>query len=701
MSRLLKLTAWLIVAGCILGVLVNTGTVSAAYEGERLIDDPIFLNSKSMSINDVQNFLDNKKSGIASMQFTVQCYGQNSKERQWYEAAGATCDTPVPASEVIYYAAQIYGINPQVILGTLQKEQNLITTQNPTDRQIGQAMGYSCPTSGNCSSSSNFSYQIDSGTWVLRYNYEKATGNNTWWDGNGWVCGSQKIGFYSPSLYPSQNVSFYDGEGGGAGVKYQTYFIENAATSSMYCYTPHAYNNFTDCTPAHGVSYVSSKPIVGDRGKCYSGSYNFVKAFEAWFGSTFGDFNLIECNDIKYIHEKGRSRKRLLTSEAISAWRFEDYSFATNSSLCNLDSFDVEATNLARSRKTQKLYLIDSGNYYHVGNQDIASSWNLGETDQVAPYFDSGTITLLLNRTGDTPVVATSDNPDVTDIYLINNGKRYPVAGTSDLNKDNLRHIRGGLGYYSRTPVFSVAALSKLSRSTSISYSLSIGGSKHVFDYGKIRKINEEQSSEWSSIPTGPALSNSVLKLFKTDASIGSSFYGDNEYFSFYSPGNLIRITSSKDLEGVLSFNIPSLGERIIDEIKVLYPFDSLDVISESENIRLIECDGVKFLVERSVRKKRILSEEALENWGLNSLFFNKIDKGCEYPSYSLELTRSIRSRNTGYVYYIDKETAYRAHSQEAADVYSIGDITTVRVPQFNPESIRLLNIVKTLPDNL
>ena len=262
--------------------IISAPKVSAAYEGGRLIDDSVFLDAKSMSASDIQNFLVSKNSGLKSLSFNLSCYGSESKERQLYTAAGGTCDTPVPASSIIYYAAQIYGVNPKVIIATLQKEQSLITAPSPTDWQLSQAMGYACPTSGSCSASSNFSYQIDSGTWALRFHYERARGNLTWWyTSTTWTCGTAKS-YYKPNLYPNQDVQFYD----DSNVLYSTTRIENAATSAFYCYTPHILNNFPGCTPIWGFSYTSSLPTIGSTGNCYAGSANFVKFYETWFGST-------------------------------------------------------------------------------------------------------------------------------------------------------------------------------------------------------------------------------------------------------------------------------------------------------------------------------------------------------------------------------------------------------------------------------
>lgn len=244
----------------------------ASYAGDNIIDNNVFLNSSTMSAQDVQNFLASKGSGLASRSFVLNCYAADSKERQWYSAVGAPCDQTVPASQIIYYAARTYSVNPQVVLATLQKEQSLVTTANPTDWQINQAMGYGCPTTGGCGAS-NFFYQIDNGTWVLRYHFERAKGNMSWWNNSStWTCGTEK-NFYKPNLYPGQNVSFYDEDG----VMYRTYNIANAATSSLYCYTPHAYNN---------PQGLYGRPAFGTVGRYYSGSYNFVLFFETWFGST-------------------------------------------------------------------------------------------------------------------------------------------------------------------------------------------------------------------------------------------------------------------------------------------------------------------------------------------------------------------------------------------------------------------------------
>lgn len=272
----------------VLGQIVSPQKAHASYEDGRLIDNSIFLDAKSMNASQIQSFLNGMSGKLKSKSFKMDCdaAGIGSKTKQLYQAAGAPCGSTIPASQIIYYASQIYGVNPKVILATLQKEQSLITNPSAADWEFNQAMGYNCPTSGSCNDESGFFWQIDNGTWVLRFHYERANGNNTWWTtSTGWTCGSSKPSYYTPNLYPGQNVKFIDPY---SGIHYKTVFIQNAATSAFYCYTPHVFNNHNNSPhpnePKGNVRCYSMHPASGDRGRCYTGSYNFVKSFENWFG---------------------------------------------------------------------------------------------------------------------------------------------------------------------------------------------------------------------------------------------------------------------------------------------------------------------------------------------------------------------------------------------------------------------------------
>lgn len=268
---------------------------ASAYQHGNLIDDSVFLDARSMNASQIQSFLNSKSGVLKSRSFKLDCDadGIGGAAKQLYIGAGAPCGSTIPASQIIYYTAQVYGVNPKVIIATLQKEQSLITDSNPSNRAINQAMGYACPTSGVCDTSSSFFWQIDNGTWVLRFHYERARKNNNWWyTSTSWTCGTAKTNYYSPNLYPHQNVKFYDPY---SGTHYVTVYIKNAATSAFYCYTPHVFNNHSNSPhpdEAKNPRCYSMHPASGSKGRCYTGSYNFVKAFENWFGPTTKMYNI-------------------------------------------------------------------------------------------------------------------------------------------------------------------------------------------------------------------------------------------------------------------------------------------------------------------------------------------------------------------------------------------------------------------------
>jgi len=262
-----------VLAALAIGLLfAKPAAADAGYNGANLIDPSIFLNSTSMSPSAIQTFLVGKGGGLANYTVYFDCASTGTTASAMYSAAGAPCGQTVPASTVIYYAAQVYGVNPQVLLATMQKEESLVTDPSPASWQLNEAMGYACPDSGGCGAST-FLYQVDWGTFVLRKHYERLNGNANWWSSAPTEPCSIATRYYTPNLYPKQNVTFID----NSGVQYATYYLANPSTSSLYCYTPHAYNN---------PQGLYGLPKLGTTGGYFTGSYNFVISFNAWFGSS-------------------------------------------------------------------------------------------------------------------------------------------------------------------------------------------------------------------------------------------------------------------------------------------------------------------------------------------------------------------------------------------------------------------------------
>jgi hypothetical protein len=111
-----------------------------AFDKNDIISDQHLLNSSTMTLQQIQEFMASHNSVLAN-----------------YSARGKT------AAQQIYDECQTYGINPYIVLTTLQKEQSLITSKTASQQQLDWAMGWGNP--------SNFSDQIKYGTRQFKLYY--------------------------------------------------------------------------------------------------------------------------------------------------------------------------------------------------------------------------------------------------------------------------------------------------------------------------------------------------------------------------------------------------------------------------------------------------------------------------------------------------------------------------------------------------
>lgn len=125
MKRLL-----LSIAACLLLALPSP---TAAFSPDLLVSSGEFTDASAMSLADVQTFLQQRNSPLASL-FLPDSSG------------GLKLPT-----EIIWFAAQEARISPKVLLVTLQKEQRAVTNPKPSARQLDFVMGYGCPDGSGCS----------------------------------------------------------------------------------------------------------------------------------------------------------------------------------------------------------------------------------------------------------------------------------------------------------------------------------------------------------------------------------------------------------------------------------------------------------------------------------------------------------------------------------------------------------------------
>ncbi len=381
-----SLQKYLFLAGAVLvlGFLLLPATAKAAYQSNDLIDDYIFINPNTMSAASIQTFLSGKGGGISN-------YSEGGKS----------------AAEIIYEASQTYGLNPQVVLSTMQKEQTLVTDPTPPSSNMAAidcAMGYySC---GN-PSYNTFTTQVDGGAWQLRFNYARASGDNNFYNPSiPYACKdghdtNPNNNLYSTGLFPGRTVTFYD-PGGSA----RTITLANAATASLYCYTP----------------YVGPKSETG-----YSGSYNFVVSFEAWFGPSTGEgYTLDIANNgdpRQFILMKG---KRYWVSQDVkTAFGLPATPTIMDSNYLGTFPDGPPLTRLMRPTGTLDVYFVDGGKCYKVTSPNMLSAWNF---DPAAIIDVSVGLGLVPTNSGNLTYSIRSASS--SDVFLVDGGvkRRYANA---------------------------------------------------------------------------------------------------------------------------------------------------------------------------------------------------------------------------------------------------------------------------------
>lgn len=261
---------------------------ASSFRPGRIIDDSIFTNKSSMTVGEIQQFLDSKVADGS-------CDTSGSRpSTRWYASAnryythaewGALNGNPAPfvclttyrenpttkqtnlgnpsalqpgdgsmsAAEIILSASQQYTINPQVLLVLLQKEQSLITDDWPWLNQYQSATGAYCPDTAACDATkAGFGTQVREAARLFRSYMDDPW---LYFIGNNYV-------LYNPNRAC-----------GGTNV-----YIENSATVALYHYTPYQPN----------AAALNNLYGTGDSCSAY-GNRNFWRMFNDWFGITTGN----------------------------------------------------------------------------------------------------------------------------------------------------------------------------------------------------------------------------------------------------------------------------------------------------------------------------------------------------------------------------------------------------------------------------
>ncbi|MFA9464785.1 MAG: RHS repeat domain-containing protein [Velocimicrobium sp.] len=186
----------------------------------------VYNANTSWNQNNIQSFLNQKNSILKD---DIKVYAQKSD--------GTVYNTGrvITPAKIIYINARDYGVNPKVILATIQKESSLITSSDVSlsSRRLYYAMGCGATDGGDLTSYTGFDRQVMNGADLLFKNYQNAPSNK------------------SKSIHDGKTITIN-------GVTYpSTIVLNNSATWSLFVYTPHVFdpNNTTSISGGNYLFY--------------------------------------------------------------------------------------------------------------------------------------------------------------------------------------------------------------------------------------------------------------------------------------------------------------------------------------------------------------------------------------------------------------------------------------------------------------
>ena len=377
--------------------------IDPGFDPNKLIDDKVFVDTQTFGGPEgVQKFLEAKNSVLAdtSANFLVKLKEpDNSLLKTGLEDPRPNLGRLRTAAELIWDASLQSGLNPQVILVTLNKEQGLVTSANDYDpdhlqRALDHAMGFDCPDASGCGNLfPGFYYQLfgnydaDGNRYLgaaksLMKSYSTPGGRGPQVDGR-----VAKVG---------ENILLDNTTGGYAeAAPSQFVTLGNLATAALYRYTPHVFN----------------------------GNYNFWKFFNSWFRYPNGTL-LSLANDIRtYIIQNGTKQ---LVPDFVAKQRGLDLTKKITISPNEFESYPTDKiyapadNTVVKMADDGKTYVFIAGIKHPASDfvikqrgLDLASALTISSSD--GALFDSGAVL----PPNDGTIIRGAQDPAV---YLVDNG---------------------------------------------------------------------------------------------------------------------------------------------------------------------------------------------------------------------------------------------------------------------------------------
>lgn len=396
------------------------------FNKSRIIDDPKFYRTSSISASSIQSFLNSKmpncdtngeqmyngsqtraqygrSKGYPPPYTCLKSYKVNTPSRA---GASGLCNslsakTNRTAAQIIYDVSKACGIDSKVLIVMLQKEQALVTDDWPWSKQYKIAMGYGCPDDGSCNSTYyGFFNQVYNAARQLK-NYRKNPGSFN---------------------YASGRTSFVAYQANAPSCSGTNIKMQNAATAALYNYTPYQPNA------------AALNNLYGTGNSCSAyGNRNFWRMYNDWFGSTYSTpFFRIGSNDAIYMLGANDDYYHITSYKVLRAYGYGSTIKTVRSVSSSYISGRTNSGELPIAARFggDAVYLVDKGKAHHFSSAELMDDYgfDIGEDEARLPsdtkaYFPTST-----------PMEEIAIESGGSPVYVFTNAKKRHIVDQASYN---------------------------------------------------------------------------------------------------------------------------------------------------------------------------------------------------------------------------------------------------------------------------
>ena len=243
---------------------VRVFPLGEAFDPGNIISDDEFFQRASMSVDEIQAFLDSKITECRDDYTCLNEFEEDTFDREETVLCQAyDGDDNESAAQILYKVSDACGVSVEVLIVLLQKEMGLVTHTWPSSWRFDKATGYACPDTAPCDERYfGFYNQVyNAAKQFKRYANPPGTSRFFTW----YPVGKQS------------NVRWHPRSSCGT----SPVTIQNQATAGLYYYTPYAPNQ------------AAMANLTGTGDSCSSyGNRNFWRLYNYWFNpeKEFGTF---------------------------------------------------------------------------------------------------------------------------------------------------------------------------------------------------------------------------------------------------------------------------------------------------------------------------------------------------------------------------------------------------------------------------